>query len=139
MGPEFLDRVLARIFGLRGDFMPDIRFLDYLVSPMSTERSPALNGELGNEQRLLQDLEDLGVFDSRVTFYLLYRLRPYNSMGFSGFEGRHYSLLESLQRNFAHAVNLQVLIAALAYQWIAGGRLSHAAVPDHPAIESERR
>ena len=139
MGPEFLDRVLARVFGLRGDFVPDIRLLDYLASPMSTERSPALDGELGNERRLLRDLEDLGVFYSRMAFYLLYRLRPYSSRGFSGFERRHYSLFGSLRTDFARAVNLQALLTALAYQLIAAGRFSHAAIPDHPVVESERR
>ncbi len=138
-GPYLLDRLIARLFHLRGDLVPDIRLLDYLVSPMSTKRSPALDGELGNEQRLLRDLDDLGVFDSRMAFYLLYRLRQYQDRGFSGFEGRHYSLFESLRADFSHAVNLQALVTALAYQYIASGRYSHSDVPDRPSVESERR
>ena len=138
-GPELLDRSLARLFGLSGDWVPDFRLLDYLVSPMSTERSPALDGELGNEARLLKDLDNLGVFDSRMALYLLYRLRQYGDRGFSGFEGRHYSLFESLRADFAQAVNLQMLVTALAYRYIAAGTFAHGDIPDDPVIESERR
>lgn len=138
-GPPAVDRALARLFRLQGDLVPDIRLLDYLVAPMSTRRSPALDGRLGNEQRLLKDLDSLGVFDARMSFYLLYRLRQHSERGFSGFEGRHYSLFESLRDDMAQAVNLQMLVTALAFQRIAAGQLAHADIPDHPEIESERR
>lgn len=138
-GPEWLDESLARLFGLKGDFVPDFRLIDYLAAPMSTERSPALDGRLGNEQRLLDDLDHLGVFDARMALYRLYRMRDYASMGFSGFEGRCYSLFESLSDDMRHAVNLQQLVTAVAYRWALSGRITHADIPDRPVIESERR
>jgi hypothetical protein len=107
LGPKWLDRAIAGVFGLKGDFVPDFRLIDYLVAPMSTERSPALNGELGNERRLLEDLDHLGVFDSRMSPYQLYRQRDRASKGYSGFEGRYYSLFESFGGDMALAVNLQ--------------------------------
>ena len=138
-GPEWLDESLARAFRLRGDFVPDFRLIDYLAAPMSTERSPALDGRLGNEQRLLDDLDHLGVFDARMALYRLYRMRDYASMGYSGFEGRCYSLFENFSNDMRHAVNLQLLVTALAYRWAVSGRITHDDVPDRPVIESERR
>ena len=39
-GPEWIDRAVSSVFGLRGDFVPDFRLIDYLVSLMSTEQQP---------------------------------------------------------------------------------------------------
>ena len=75
---------------------------------MSTDKSPALNGALIT-QRLKEDLADLGVFDYQVSLYLLDKLREYGVMGFSGFEGRYYSLFESLS-GYGPAVTLQNLL-----------------------------
>jgi hypothetical protein len=94
-GPPWLDRMISTTCGLKGDFVPDFRLIDYLVAIMSTSTSPALNGRLHNSDRLKKDLSDLGVFDTKMSLYLLDKLREYESMGFSGFEGRHYSLFES--------------------------------------------
>lgn len=69
------------------------------------------------------------VFDSRMALHLVNRIRPYDLRGFTGFEGRHYSLFESWQSDFANAVNLQVMITAPAYQLIAARRFSHADMP----------
>ncbi|BBO93116.1 hypothetical protein [Desulfosarcina ovata] len=138
-GPEWLDRTLARGFGLKGDFVPDFRLIDYLVALMATDESPALDGCLGNETRLKQDLGDMGVFDPCMPLYMLYRARCFQTMGFSGFEGRHYSLFENLQRDMAPAANLQMLVTSLAYKYIFTGAVTHADIPDHPFIESERR
>lgn len=138
-GPLWLDRLLSRAFGLRGDFVPDYRLLDYFVCLLSTDQSPALDGQPGNDQRLKQDLADLGVFDPRMATYLLYRQRHFASMGFAGFEGRHYSLFESLEHDLGAAAGLQSLVTALAYKYYLQGRLSHAHIPDHPVVESERR
>jgi len=138
-GPEWLDRILGTVLGLRGDFVPDFRLIDYLVSLMSTERSPALNGAIGNSDRLKKDLADLGVFSTKMSLYLLYKLREQSVMGFSGFEGRQYSLFESFGDDMARAVNLQNLVTALAMKYIAEGRVSHAHIPDAPFVESERR
>jgi len=74
-GLKSLDSAVRSVFKLRGDYVPDFRLLDYFVSLMSTNRSPALDGCLGNWDRLKNDLLSLGVFDPRLTPYFLYRLR----------------------------------------------------------------
>jgi hypothetical protein len=138
-GPEWLDRKLSRCFGLKGDVVPDFRLIDYLVALMATDESPALDGCPENDSRLKKDLGDLGVFDPCMPLYMLYRARCFQTMGFTGFEGRHYSLFENLDRDMGHAANLQMLITALAYKYIFTGSISHADIPDHPFVESERR
>ncbi|MCX7981752.1 MAG: hypothetical protein N2572_02430 [Syntrophales bacterium] len=138
-GPDWLDRLVGKCLGLRGDFVPDFRLIDYLVSLMSTESSPALNGIMGNGDRLKKDLADMGIFSTKMSLYLLYKLREYSVMGYSGFEGRHYSLFESFGHDMGRAVDLQNLITALAMQYIAQERLDHPHIPDDPFIESERR
>ena len=138
-GPEWLDRTIAGMLQLKGDFVPDFRLIDYLVCLLSTDRSPALNGKPGNDRRLKEDLDGMGVFDNQMSLYLLYKLREFSAMGFSGFEGRHYSLFESLEDDFAPATELQTLVTALAYKYMAEGKLSHASIPDDPSVESERR
>jgi len=138
-GPEWLDRNLSRLLGLKGDFVPDYRLLDYFVSLLSTEQSPALNGRLGNDISLKNDLASMGVFDSSMSIYLLARLRQYAVMGFSGVECRFYSLFKEMNSDMANAVNLQVLIIALAYRYVLQGGIGHDWIPDEPFIESERR
>ncbi len=138
-GPEWLDRAVAAVLRLKGDIVPDFRLIDYFVALMSTERSPGLDGRLGNGDRLKKDLAELGVFDSRMATYLLYRLREYSKSGFSGFEGRHYSLFDSLLGDLAQAANLQVLVTGFAFKAIAEGRVTHSDIPDEPTVESERR
>ena len=138
-GPEWLDRTLARGFALKGDHVPDFRLIDYLVALMATEESPALDGCMGNDIRLKQDLGDMGVFDPCMPLYMLYRARCFETMGFTGFEGRHYSLFENLTRDMGAAANLQMLITALAYKYIFTGSVCHADIPDQPFVESERR
>jgi hypothetical protein len=138
-GPPLMDTALAWVLRLRGDFLPDFRLIDYLVSVMSTDQCAALDGTLGNQERLKKDLAELGVFDARMPVYLLYRQRLYGQMGFSGFEGRYYSLFHGFFSDLAPAVDLQNLITGLAFLYMATGRLSHDHVPDDPMIESERR
>lgn len=138
-GPEWLDRLISKTMGLKGDYIPDKRLIDYLVSLMSTDQSPALDGCPGNHDKLLQDLESQGTFDASMSLYLLYKLRSHGDMGFSGFEGRYYSLFFDLQNDFGEAVNLQMLISALAYKYILEGTITHRDIPDNPSIESERR
>jgi hypothetical protein len=138
-GPELLDRVVSSLFRLKGDFLPDFRLIDYLVCLMSTARSPALDGNLGNCNRLRGDLADMGVFDNQMSVYLLCKLREYETMGFSGFEGRHYSLFENLEDDMGGACDLQTLVTALAFKYLAEGKISHAHIPDDPSVESERR
>lgn len=137
-GPQRLDRMLARLLGRRGDFVPDYRLLDYFVGLLSTDESPALDGRPGNGDKLKRDLAEQGVFDARMTLYLPYRLREFDRMGFSGFEGRYYSVFERFD-DLARAVDVQVLITALAYKYMAQGRIGHGAIPDDPFVESERR
>jgi hypothetical protein len=60
-------------------------------------------------------------------------------MGFSGFESRHYSLFPSFTQDMGRAVDLQNLLHALAYKYIAQGTVTHAHIPDDSFIESERR
>jgi hypothetical protein len=138
-GPRKIDQLASSVFHLSGDFVPDFRLIDYLVAILSTEKSPALNGKLHNSQQLKQDLADLGVFDTKMSLYLFDKLREYDNMGFSGFEGRHYSLFDSFMPDMGHAVNLQNLIYLLAFKYIAAGQISHESIPDDPFIESERR
>ena len=138
-GPELLDRMVSGLFRLKGDFVPDFRLIDYLVCLMSTQRSPALDGNLGNSDRLRGDLADMGIFDDQMSVYLLYKLREYASLGFSGFEGRHYSLFENLEEDMGGAAGLQTLVTSLAFKYMAEGKLSHEQIPDDPSVESERR
>ncbi len=138
-GPEWVDRSLSRCFGLKGDFVPDFRLIDYLVALMATDESPSLDGCLGNDIRLKKDLGDMGVFDPCMPLYMLYRARCFQTMGFTGFEGRHYSLFENLTRDMGNAANLQMLVTSLAYKYIFTGRITHADIPDYPFVESERR
>ncbi len=138
-GPRQLDRFLGTALGLRGDWIPDQRLIDYLVAPLSTDHSPALDGTLGNDSRLKRDLAEMGVFDPRMSFYSLYRQRRFEQMGFCGFEGRHYSQFGSIARDMAPATDLQRLITALAYRYVLSGTVTHADIPDTPEVESERR
>lgn len=137
-GPPALDSFISRAFGLKGDFVPDYRLVDYLVCLLSTDRSPALNGQPGNTDLLRRDLADMGVFDEQMSVYLLYKQREYAKMGFSGFEGRHYSLFQTFQGDMGRAADLQTLITALAYKYMAQG-VDHRSIPDDPSLESERR
>lgn len=138
-GPVWLDKGLSCVFRLRGDFIPDFRLIDYMVSILSTPRSPALNGELHSADELKRDLEDMGIFSTKMALYLLYRLREFARLGFSGFEGRHYSLFENHREDMARAAELQTLVTALAFKYMALGKYTHAHIPDEPFIESERR
>jgi hypothetical protein len=70
---------------------------------------------------------------------MLYKPREYQRVGFSGFEGRFYSLFADGQLDLAHAVELQRLITVLAYHYVASGAVSHAHIPDSRFVESERR
>ncbi|MBN2297891.1 MAG: hypothetical protein JXM72_04830, partial [Deltaproteobacteria bacterium] len=138
-GPKLLDETLSRVFHLKGDFVQDFRLIDYLVCLMSTPESPALNGTMGNEQMLRNDLANLGVFDRNMSLYLFFKLRNYSTMGFSGFEGRYYSLFRSITGDMSQAANLQNLLTALAYKYILSGEVTHEHIPDDPGAESERR
>ncbi|HTU03449.1 MAG TPA: hypothetical protein VMG58_16585, partial [Candidatus Sulfotelmatobacter sp.] len=138
-GPRRLDQAFAKIFGLRGDLVPDFRLIDYLVALLSTDESPGLDGRPGNLERLKRDLTDLGVFDFRMAAYLPYRLREHRTIGFSGFEGRHYSVFLEFSGDLGRAVDLQHLITALAVRYVARGLVNHPGIPDDPTVESERR
>ncbi len=138
-GPPWLDRGISRLFRFKGDFVPDFRLLDYPVALLSTSQCPGLDGELGNDRRLLEDLMDQGVYDHRMPVYRLWRLRDFANMGFSGFEARYYSQFADTLGDMPSAVCVQVLLTALAYRYIARGEVSHADIPDTPQAESERR
>lgn len=138
-GVPWLDKMMSSLFGLKGDVVPDFRLIDYLVCLMSTYRSPALNGTYGNSASLKQDLAHLGIFHTKMSLYLLYKLREYDVMGFSGFEGRHYSLFESFEADMGRSGILQNFITALAFKYIITGEFTHQHIPDTPFIESERR
>ncbi|MGE3164843.1 MAG: hypothetical protein AB7O52_08050 [Planctomycetota bacterium] len=139
VGPDWIDGALSRVLGLRGDFVPDFRLIDYPVALLSTWRASALDGTLGNDARLKAELDDMGVFDRRLSMYLPLRLREYDRMGFCGVEGRHYSLFESFQGDLARATELQALICGLAFRYVADGTVTHGSIPDSPTTESERR
>jgi hypothetical protein len=138
-GPAWIDRSLARGLHLKGDFVTDFRLVDYLACLMSTRTSGALDGTLGSGAKLKTDLTSLGTFHTAMPLYLLYRLRRYEDLGFSGFEGRHYSQFESIQDDLGYATSLQVLLSALAFHYIFREGIRHTDIPDTPKIESERR
>jgi hypothetical protein len=138
-GPEWLDRGISRLLRLKGDYIIDYRLLDYLMALLSTEESPSLNGRLGNDERLRSDLQDLGVFHRQMPLYMLCRLRQYQTMGFSGFESRYFSLFYNLVDDMGAATDLQVLLTVLAYKYILSKETSHQSIPNNPMVESERR
>ena len=138
-GPRWLDESLAGLLRLKGDLIPDFRLVDYLITLLSTEMSPGLNGMVGNHERLIEELSEMGIFDTRMSMYLMYRQRIFNSSGYSGFEGRSYSLFHNVQEDMAEAVDIQNLITALACRYIQEGKVHHHDIPDQPFIESERR
>lgn len=138
-GPRRLDSALAELLQLKGDLVPDFRLIDYLVTLLSTETCPGLNGMPGNHERLKSELSEMGIFDTRMSIYLLYRQRLFGTSGYAGFEGRSYSLFHSLQEDMAEAVNIQNLVTALACRYIQEGKVHHHDIPDQPSIESERR
>lgn len=139
LGPVWLDRLLAGALSFRGDHVPDIRLLDYLVALLSPEQSPALDGRLGNHERAKRDLADLGVFDSRMSFYMLLKPREFARVGFSGVEARHYSQFADATHDLAAATELQRLTLAAAWHYLAQGGVRHADIPDTRFVESERR
>jgi hypothetical protein len=138
-GPLGVDNFRARVFGLRGDLVPDYRLLNYPVAWLATEQSSALNGELGNVQRLVGELDELGIVDKRIAFYMPLRLREFARMGFSGFEGRYYSLFPTFGRDMAPAADLQQTLLMVAYQLALDGTVDASDIPDDPTSESERR
>ncbi|MFZ5762299.1 MAG: hypothetical protein ACOY8P_05185 [Thermodesulfobacteriota bacterium] len=138
-GPPLLDHWLGQLCGFKGDFVPDFRLVDYPVALLSTERSASQDGGLGNDRRLKEDLDTLGIFDRRMSLYLPYKLREFAVMGFSGFEARHYSQFEQFALDLGRAAELQTLLTALAFKLIASGAVTHRHVPDTPFVESERR
>jgi hypothetical protein len=138
-GPKWFDDAVSRLLRLKGDYVPDFRLIDYPVALLSTDESPALDGMEGNDDRLKRDLAMMGVFSREMALYIPYRQRRFASMGFSGFEGRHYSIFPSFLEDLSHAATLQALVTALAYKYVFSGRLSHADIPHDPTSESERR
>ncbi len=138
-GNESFDRFLAKTFRLRGDYISDSRLIDYLVALLSTDESPALNGIPGNDLKLKADLCSMGIFDKNMSVYMLYKMRAFETVGYSGFEGRHYSLFPSLETDLKQAIDIQILITSLAYKYIMNNTFTHLSIPDSPEIESERR
>jgi hypothetical protein len=138
-GPKWLDNFLAGAFALRGDLVTDYRLIDFPVAWLCTESASALDGQVGNTERLKLDLESMGVSDRYLKLYLPVSLREFETMGFSGFEGRHYSLFASMAGDFAPAADLQRLITVLAYKYALSGEYAHLDIPHEPSSESERR
>jgi hypothetical protein len=138
-GPHGLDSFRARVFGLRGDLVPDYRLINYPVAWLATEQASALDGEVGNVTRLVSELDELGIVDRRLSFYMPLRLREFGKLGFSGFEGRYYSLFPSYHRDMAAAASLQQLLLMVSYQLALEGTVEAWDVPDDPTSESERR
>ena len=138
-GPRWLDGLAAKLFRLRGDCVPDARLLTYPVAWLATEHSSALDGNAGNIQRLSAELDELGIVDRRMSFYMPLRLRERARDGYSGFEARYYSLFPSYDRDMAPATNLQQFLLALSYRLAMQGDVTHDQIPDDPTSESERR
>jgi len=138
-GPPWLDRAISGIFRLRGDLVPDYRLLNYPVAWLSTEHASALDGEPGNTARLAGELDQLGIVDRRMSFYMPLRLRQFGACGYSGFEARYYSLFPSYGRDMAAAIDLQQLLLSASYRMALEGVVGHEDIPDDPTSESERR
>jgi hypothetical protein len=138
-GPLWLDRAIASLFRLRGDLVPDYRLLNYPVAWLATEHASALDGEPGNTNRLAAELDQLGIADRRMSFYMPLRLRQLETVGYSGFEARYYSLFPSYDRDMAPATDLQQLLLAASYRMAMDGSVGHEDIPDDPTSESERR
>ncbi len=138
-GPHWLDQAISGMFRLRGDLVPDYRLLNYPVAWLSTEHASALDGEPGNTSRLAAELDQLGIVDRRMSFYMPMRLRQVGTCGYSGFEARYYSLFPSYDRDMAPATDLQQLLLAAAYGMALEGAVGHEDIPDDPTSESERR
>ncbi|TWI73974.1 hypothetical protein LZ24_01204 [Desulfobotulus alkaliphilus] len=111
-GPPWLDRNIRKAFRFKGDLVPDFRLLDYPVALLSTPSSPALDGRSGNQELLLKDLGDSGAFDPRMSMYLPYRIRHFDKMGFSGFEGRLYSTFPAIGHDMGKAALIEAHGAA---------------------------
>jgi len=132
-------RKAGMLSALKGDVVPDARLLDYFAALPSLSGQGALDGQLGNGERLKQLLEHQGLYSHNMTVYALYRLRERAKMGYSGFEGRHYSLFASFSDDLAPAAELQALVSAVAYRYLSTGKVTHAHIPDDTETESERR
>ena len=131
--------MVAKLFNLRGDCVPDARLLTYPVAWLASEQASALDGTAGNIQRLSSELDEFGIVDQRMSFYMPLRLREQQRDGYSGFEARYYSLFPSYDRDMAPAANLQQFLLALAYRLALQGEVTHEQIPDDPTSESERR
>lgn len=138
-GPPWIDSSIATTFRLRGDLVPDYRLLSYPVAWLSTEQASALDGIPGNTAGLAEELDQLGIVDKRMSFYMPLRLRHLSTSGYSGFEARYYSLFPSYDRDMAPAMELQQLLLAVAYRMAITGAVTPDQVPDDPTAESERR
>jgi hypothetical protein len=138
-GPQWIDGIVSSLFQLRGDVVPDYRLIDFPVAWLCTETASALDGQIGNTKQLKRDLENMGVSDRNLKLYLPFGLREVDQMGFFGFEGRHYSLFESMSEDFGPAADLQQLITMLSYKYAQSGQYTHSHLPDDPSSESERR
>ena len=138
-GPLWLDSAISKLFGLRGDLVPDYRLLNYPVAWLSTEHASALDGQPGNTAHLAAELDQLGIVDRRMSFYMPLRLRQLATSGYSGFEARYYSLFPSYDRDMAPAVDLQQLLLAASYRMALDGAVCHEDIPNDPTSESERR
>ena len=138
-GPAWWNKAMGRVLGLKGDYVPDMRLLDYFVALPGNLDHPLLDGQLGNGERAIRELDKQGIYNRNMTLYLPYRLREVARMGFSGFEGRHYSVFESLTQDLGRATELQLLITSLAYRYMATAGCTAAHIPDDRHTESERR
>lgn len=138
-GPELLDQAIRKSFSLKGDLVPDFRLIDYFAAVMSTDQNSVLDGQEGNEARLSKDLQEMGIFDARLSLYMLLRLRKEAVHGFSGLEARYFSTFESLFDDMGDAIQLQRIILTLSWKMILEEQVTHDEIPDIPEVESERR
>jgi len=119
--------------------VPDYRLLNYPVAWLATEHVSGLDGEPGNTRALAAELDQFGIVDQRMSFYMPLRLRQLDTFGFTGFEARYYSLFPSYDRDMAPAADLQQLLLAAAYRMALEEKVAHHEIPDDPTSESERR
>ena len=138
-GPRWLDKTLAELLRLKGDLVPDFRLIDYLVTLLSTETCPGLNGSPGNHERLKQELSEMGIFDPRMSIYLLYRQRLFDSAGYAGFEGRSYSFSTVCRKIWRKRWTSRILSQLWPADTFRRGKFTIMISRISPSIESERR
>ncbi|MBN1501588.1 MAG: hypothetical protein JW982_15630 [Spirochaetes bacterium] len=124
---------------LSGDFLRDHRLVDYPAAFISSDLYCPLNGITGSDAEFKNYLHNAGIFDRKMSLYLLFKLREFGKNGFTGFEARFHSLFRNFSSDMKFAADLQILLQMLAYRYISEMKIRHYDILSDPFTESERR